>query len=100
MRVALRSGGFHIGIGRWQDGPGEAVCPITAAAITIGVWRNGHCADGGPDWGTQDQPSETVMEFAVCFDLAADELGLDRAVTTVRSALGECPEAPACRDAA
>lgn len=100
MRVALRSGWFQIDTGSWQDGPGGAVCPITAAAMTVGVWRDGHCADGGPEWGSQEQPSEAVMEFAVCFDLAAEQLGLVRAVTTVRSALGERPEAAAWRHAA
>jgi hypothetical protein len=100
MRRALRRGGYGIGAGNWDQGPGGTVCPIRAAAMIAGVWRDGHCADGGPEWGTENEPSETVMEFAVCFDLAAEQFGLGEAVSAVRIALGEQPEGLAWRDAA
>lgn len=81
MRRALQSGRYRIGAGSWEGGPGQAVCPIVAAGMVAGVWREGHCADGGPAWGTEEHPNEAVMEFAVCWDLHSQEAGTEQAVS-------------------
>ncbi len=85
MELALRSGWFELRAGRWESPSG--VCPIVAAAKVAGIWRDGHCAAGGPDWGDEDAPSEPMMTFAVCFDLHAEDVGLVAAIQTLREAL-------------
>jgi hypothetical protein len=88
LEIALRGGRFQMSAGSWEGGPGGAVCPIVAAAMTAGVWRDGHCAAGGPEWGSEERPSDAVMEFAVCFDLCVEEDGIEAAVAFTRTALG------------
>ena len=55
------------------------VCPFVAAAKITGVWRDGHAADGGPDWGDETTPNPRCFEFAVCFDVCSMEAGAERA---------------------
>ncbi len=86
MSVALRSGWFTIRAGVYDSDAG--VCPLVAAGKVVGVWRDNHLADGGPDWGDENQPSPQCFEFAVCFDVYCMEAGVDRAVDVVRGALG------------
>lgn len=85
MRLALRSGWYRIEPGSWETA--TAMCPLAAAARTAGVWRDGHCADGGPEWGTEDEPALEAWEFAVSFDVYAAEAGTDAAVELVLKAL-------------
>lgn len=85
MWLALRSGWYRVRPGSWENE--EGVCPFTAAAMVAGVWHDGHVANCGPEWGTEEEPTEAVFEFAVSFDLCAEEIGADRAVQLV---LEEC----------
>lgn len=78
MWLALRSGWYRIEPGRWESATG--VCPLVAAAKICGVWRNGHAADGGALWGDEEQPAPASFEFAVAFDLYAEEAGTDAAI--------------------
>ena len=86
MTFALRSGWFTIRPGGYQSDAG--VCPFTAAAKVAGVWRDGHAADGGPDWGDEATPNPRCFEFAVCFDVYSMEAGVERAVQVVGDELG------------
>ena len=86
MLLALRSGWYVIEAGGYESD--TAVCPLVAAAKIAGVWRDGHAADGGPDWGGETAPSEPAFTFAVGFDLYAEEVGIDAAVKLVLAELG------------
>lgn len=85
MRRALASGWYHIEPESYESQIG--VCPLVAAALIAGVWRDGHAADGGPDWGSETEPSALCFVFAVSFDLFAEEAGTDRAIEVVLAGL-------------
>jgi len=85
MRRALASGWYHIEPGFYESETG--VCPFVAAAKMAGVWRDGHAADGGTDWGSQTEPGAPCFVFAVSFDLYAEEAGTDRALEVVLQGL-------------
>jgi hypothetical protein len=82
--LALDCGEFTIGAGSWETE--LAVCPMTAAAITAGVWRADGIIAGAEEWGTPDGPSDSVEEFAAWFDICAEEHGLPEALAEVRAA--------------
>ena len=86
MTFALRSGWFTVRPCGYESDAG--VCPFAAAAPVAGVWRDGHAAAGGPDWGDETTPNPRCFEFAVCFDVYSMEAGVDRAVQVVRGELG------------
>lgn len=88
MSRALRSGWFSLTAGTYESGgPGASVCPITAAAKMAGAWADGSIAEGHEAWGTPDEPSSEVEDFAAYFDLLADDAGLHRAIKIVRAEL-------------
>jgi hypothetical protein len=89
MGRALDSGWFEIGPGDYDGGPGGTVCPIAAAAKLAGAWQDGGIAPGWDSWGTPEQPSELVEDFAAYFDLVAEDRGIDYAVAVTRSCLGD-----------
>jgi len=89
MRRAVASGWFHIEPGVYESNTG--VCPLVAAAKMAGVWRDGHAADGGPDWGSDTEPSVPCFVFAVSFDLYSEEAGIDRALEVVLQGLNSEP---------
>jgi hypothetical protein len=92
LATALVSRDFAIGAWSWESE--LAVCPIAAAAITAGVWKDDALVTGASEWGTPDGPSEVVADFAAWFDLCAEEYGLDEATWTVRGALKRRPARP------
>ncbi len=81
MSVALASGWYSIEPGGYESATG--VCPIVAAAKIAGFWRDGHSADGGPEWGTETEPSPPCFEFAVCFDMYSEVAGTNTALDLV-----------------
>ena len=81
MLLALNSGWYTIEPNEYESATG--VCPFVAAAKMAGVWRNGHAADGGLDWGSEAAPSNPCFIFAVSFDVYAEEAGTDRAIEVV-----------------
>jgi hypothetical protein len=84
MSRAVRSGWFSLAAGVYENGgPGGAVCPIAAAATIAGAWVDGAIAEGHEAWGTPEEPSPEVEDFAAYFDLCAEEAGLDRAIGIV-----------------
>lgn len=85
MLAALESGDYSIGATTFESE--LAVCPIVAAAKTLGIWINGGVAAGNPVWGTGDEMSSDVEEFAGWFDLCAQEQGLHVAIAVVLWAL-------------
>ena len=85
MSVALASGWYSIEPGHYESATG--VCPLVAAAKIAGFWRDGHSADGGPEWGTETEPSPPCFEFAVCFYMYAEVAGATRAVEVVLQGL-------------
>jgi hypothetical protein len=85
----LRSGWYTIEPNKYESATG--VCPVVAAAKIAGVWRDGHTADGGPDWGDETHPNAEGFEFAVSFDVYADEVGTPAAVEMVLEELGARP---------
>ncbi len=89
VSMALRSGWFHIEPGDYDGRPHGGVCPVTAGAILAGVWADGCPKPGNPEWGTVDEPSAEVEDFAAYFDLCAKELGTEGALEIVQAALQE-----------
>jgi len=85
LATALDSGDFVIGALAYESE--LAVCPIVAAAITAGVWRDGAMISGAEKWGTPEHPSDPVEEFAAWFDLCAEASGLDYALAIIGDAL-------------
>src|SRR4051794_18242289 len=83
--LAIESGRFRFGA--WSYERDLAVCPIVAGAKLAGVWHEGAIAPGKPEWGSPDAPSASVEEFAACFDICAEDEGLNEALATVRLAL-------------
>ena len=90
--MALRSQWFHIEPGDYDGRPRGGVCPVTAGAILAGVWADGRPKRGNPEWGTEEEPSVEVEDFAACFDLCAQDLGTDEALAIVRVALSGSQE--------
>lgn len=86
IRWALESGRFKIEPGAY-DGPDGAVCPVVAAATTAGVWHDGSLLPGHPEWGTPEQPSPEIVDFAAYFDLCAEGLGIEPTLAVVLDAL-------------
>lgn len=86
---ALRSGWYRIGAGAYDDGQDGTRCPIAAAALMAGIWSDGGIVDGYPEWGTPENPSPAVEDFAAYFDLFSSERGVMAAVDTVQKALEE-----------
>jgi hypothetical protein len=89
MNRAFNSGWFDIGPGAYDGGPGGSVCPVVAAAKLAGAWDGDGMKPGWKTWGTPDEPSASVEDFAAYFDLFSSEAGVKAAVETVRSALDE-----------
>jgi len=96
MLIALRSHWYSIEPDAWESATG--VCPVVAAGKLAGVWRDGHLADGGPIWGSEESPSDEVFDFAVSFDLHADEVGTEAAVDLVERTLSDGLEGPSCAE--
>jgi len=86
MLLGLRSGWYVIKAEGYESPTG--MCPLVAAAKIAGVWRDGHAADGGVDWGDETRPNKRCFEFAVAFDLYAGEVGTAVAVDVVLAELG------------
>lgn len=87
MSRALRAGWHPVGPGSYDGGPGGTVCPIVAAAKLAGAWSEEGLRAGWDEWGTPEWPSPPVEEFAACFDLCADEIGVEPTIGLLSEAL-------------
>jgi hypothetical protein len=88
MIRALDNDWFRIEPGAYEDvGSRGAMCPIVAAATLAGIWWDGRLLPGNPVWGTPERPANEVEDFAVYFDLCAEDSGTGQAIETVREAL-------------
>ena len=61
-------------------------------AILAGVWADGRPKPGHPEWGTEEEPSAEVEDFAAYVDLCAQDLGTEEALEMVQTALSEIEE--------
>ena len=87
VSAAIQSDFFDIRGGVYEDRPSGAVCPVAAGAMLAGVWGDGRPKVGNPEWGTPDEPSDEVEDFAAYFDLCADALGVEGALEIVLDSL-------------
>jgi hypothetical protein len=85
MIIALETRPFRVGAGMFESE--LAVCPIAAAAKTVGVWADGAPSPEGAAWGSEEEMSSEVEDFVGWFDLCAEESGLEAALLIVRAAL-------------
>jgi len=92
---ALQSGWYRIAAGAYDNRPGGTRCPIAAAAMMAGIWSDGGIVEGYPEWGTPEEPSPTVEDFAAYFDLFSFEAGVKAAVDAVQKTLDADPRAKA-----
>ena len=86
---ALRSGWFKITSGTYDGGTERGVCPVAAGAILAGIWENGRPRPGHPEWGTEDEPSLEVEDFAAYFDLCAAQIGTEETLRIVQRELAK-----------
>lgn len=86
---ALRSGWFKITSGTYDGGPEGGVCPVAAGAILAGIWENGRPKLGHPEWGTEEEPSPEIEDFAAYFDLCASQIGTEEARRIVQRELAK-----------
>jgi hypothetical protein len=86
---ALRSGWFKITSGTYDGGPERGVCPVAAGAILAGIWENGRPKPGNPEWGTENEPSLEIEDFAAYFDLCAAQIGTEETLRIVQRELAK-----------
>ena len=85
MHIALTYQHYRIAPRSWEND--LAVCPVVAAAKAEGIWENGAPNENGLEWGTAEQPTLEVEEFAAWFDICCKDEDLDAALDRVRGEL-------------